>query len=153
MQYVMVPVPSDHVLDLLRWLQFQTEPEQPAEDAAALQRAVEAADEVTTALLLSIAEASIAGDPIRLSDAADAVDLEISAVRAALRRVDDEVLGPGRTLVKVLQETVISERGNPGRIFCLTMRVHHARVVRATVRRLERARRSHRRGSVGRPDA
>ena len=140
MQYVMVPVPSDHVLDLLRWLQFQTEPARPTEDAAGLQRAVAGTDDVTRALLLLIAEASIAGDSVRLRDAADTVDLDIPSVRAALVRIDEEALGPGRTLVKVLQETTVGEHGRRGRTFCLTMRVRHARLVRSTVRRLERAR-------------
>jgi hypothetical protein len=138
MQYVMVPVPSDYVLDLMRWLQFQTEPEQPDEDAAALQLVVEQADEVQRALLVAVADASIEGRSLRLRDAADEVGLDSASVRSTLLGLDARALGAGRTLVKVLQETFVNVRGKRARDLCLTMRPHHARVVRATVRRLER---------------
>ena len=140
MRYVMVPVPSELVLDLMRWLQFRTEPEQPEEDEANLRRLLADTDERTRALLVLIAKGTIEGAPVRLSDAADVLEQEPAAVRAALLAADLQALGPGRTLVKVLNESEVNEFGRTGRVSYLAMRPHHARLVRATVRSLATAR-------------
>jgi hypothetical protein len=140
MRYVMVPVPSEYVLDLLRWLQFRTEPEQPEEDEANLRRLLGETDDRTRALLLLIAKGAIEGAPVRLSDAADLLEQDGPTVRAALLAADAQALGPDRTLVKVLNETEVNEFGRSGRVSYLAMRPHHARIVRATVRGLATAR-------------
>lgn len=136
MRYVMVPVPREFVLDIMRWVLFRAPEEDDSgagamRDEARLRRLVEESDELTAGILLVVAKATIEDRPLRLTEAADELDQPADVVRAKLREVNAQALGGGRDLVKVSNESAVGVHGNTGRISYLTMRPEHARLVRA----------------------
>lgn len=134
MRYVMVPVPSEFVLDVMRMVLFRTpEDDDPSgmRDQARMRAFLETAETPTQALLELIADASVAQTPLRLVDAAEELDLDPDVVRAILKDVNKLVLGGERDLVQLSAETAVGVHGNTGKILFLVMRPEHARFLRA----------------------
>lgn len=136
MRYVMVPVPTEHVLDVMRWVLFRAPEEDPSamKDAASLRTLWEEGDDLTRGILHLVADATANDVPLRLTEAADQLDQDAGAVRAALRRLNATALAGGRSLVRVSEEIAVGIEGNRGRIAFLTMRPEHARLMRTTMK-------------------
>jgi hypothetical protein len=84
----------------------------------------------TRALLTRVARAAVTDEPVRLSDVADDLDLEIDVLNAAIKELNNFALGPGRVLVQVRMETAVGITGNTGKVAYLSMRPSMARLVR-----------------------
>lgn len=141
MRYVMVPVPSEYVLDVMRWVLFRA-PDEDSDngmrDGLRLKNVLEEADELTRSLLVLVAKATIADNiPVRLTDAAEDLGQDAATLRAALRDLNLYALEGGRTLVKVSNEAAVGVHGRTGKISFLAMRPDHARLVRAAVKAID----------------
>lgn len=142
MQYVMVPVPKEIVLDVMRWVLHQAPDEDRDDgvrDRARLTNLVEKADDLTRSLLLLVANATLDGTaPVRLTDAADELGQSTHAIRLALGGLDTPFRHQNvRNLVMVSDETAVGVHGNRGRISFLSMRPQDARIVRAAARAID----------------
>jgi hypothetical protein len=132
----MVPVPSEHVLDIMRWVMFRA-PEQgdgTGRDAARVLDVMAKADDVERALLLRVAEATVRREEVRLEDAAAELDLSAKDLGSLVSRLNHKALGGRRTLVRVRGETDVGIRGKRGRVSYLEMRPDMARIIRDTAK-------------------
>lgn len=137
MRYVMVPVPTEHVLDVMRWVLFRSPEDGTTEamrDQARLRHVIEGADPLTLSILTLVAGSTISGATLRLADAADELDHDADVVRASLRELNGTALGGGRVLIRLASETAVWVNGNVGRDVCLEMRPEHARMIRTLTR-------------------
>ena len=94
MSYVMVPVPAEHVLDVMRWVLFRTPEEDGVNDMrdrARLSTFMADATDVTRSILARVARAAVNDDPLRLSDVADDLGTSPSADQAGERQFAEEV--------------------------------------------------------------
>lgn len=133
MRFVMVPVPREHVLDVMRWVLFRAPEEDGTSDmrdAARLRTICEESDDLTMSLLVRVARATVDGDTPRLTDVADDLGEAPDTIRATLRTLNAWALGGGRDLVKVSNEPAVGVHGNTGKISFLMMRPEHAHFVR-----------------------
>jgi hypothetical protein len=134
MRYVMVPVPSEYVLDVMRMVLFRA-PEDDEGSAmreeARLLRLMDEADDETRDLVLLVAKATIEDTPLRFADAADALELSPDALTDRLRSVNALALGGGRELIAISNEVAVRVHGNVGKNRYLVMRPEHARLLRA----------------------
>jgi hypothetical protein len=136
MRYVMVPVPSEHVLDVMRWVLFRAPNEDVhsgMRDAARIQKLADEADDTTRTLLRLVADATVTDTPLRLTDVADELDQEPAALNELVRALNSTALGAGRELVRVSNEPGVGVFGKVGAVSFLVMRAEHARLVRSTI--------------------
>jgi hypothetical protein len=137
MRYVLVPVPTEYVLDVMRWVLFRApegETTDGMRDEARVRRLVLEAEPLARSLLELVARATGKGTTLRLSDAADELEQEPEVVRATLRELNGSALGGGRDLVRLTKETAVRVNGNTGQDVCLEMRAEHASAIRALLR-------------------
>lgn len=136
MRYVMVPVPTEFVLDVMRWVLFRAPEEDPSpmKDEARLRTLMEESDDLTRSVLQLVADATVNDVPLRLTEVADQAGHDAGAIRAALRSLNATALSGGRDLVRVAEEVAVGIHGNRGKIAFLTMRLEHARLVRTILR-------------------
>jgi hypothetical protein len=137
MRFVMVPVPREHVLDVMRWVLFRA----PADDDpsgmrdhARIKTFLEDTDPVTRSVLQLLAKATSGGDALRLTDVTEQLEAEADVVRGILREINRSALGGGRDLVQLAPETTVGVQGQTGRVLYLRMRPEHASVVRQLIR-------------------
>lgn len=139
MRYVMVPVPSEHVAEVMRWVLFRI-PEEDTEssvrDRARLIKLMENADDLTRELLLLVAKATSDGTaPVRLTDAADELGQSVQAIRSALSGLNNPARHESvRKLMMVSEETAIGVHGKKGKVSFLAMRPEDARIVRTAAK-------------------
>lgn len=142
MQYVMVPVPSEHVAEVLRWVLFRI-PEEDTEGSvrhtARLTKLVEQADALTRSVLILVAKATLDGTaPVRLSDAADELGHSAQSLRAALRALNTpENHENVRNLVRVSEETTIGVHGGKAKTLVVSMRAEDARILRNVAKAID----------------
>jgi hypothetical protein len=135
MRYVLVPVPSEHVLEVMRWVLFRSnENVSPIRDAAALAKVVEEADAPTRAMLDLVATATLDDKPLRLTEAADELDLSQEAATGVLAALNRYALTGDRALIKTSHEIAVGVHGNRGEVSYLAMRPAHARLLRGYLR-------------------
>ncbi len=144
MRYVMVPVPREYVLDIMRWVLFRAPEDDDTmagqmRDQGRIRRIVDDADEFRRALLIAIATATVEDRPLRINDAADEVGRRTPEVVAALRELNGEALGGGRDLVRVSNETAVGVHGVKGKVTFVSMRPDHARFIRAITKQTDAA--------------
>ena len=134
MRYVMVPVPTEFVLDVMRMVVFRAPDDEDEgsaiRDEARIVRLVEEADPDTRGLLLLVARTTAVGDQLRLTDAAEALEMSGDALNELMRKVNALALGPSRDLIGVSEEIAIRVHGNVGKNRYLVMRPEHAAVIR-----------------------
>jgi len=137
MRYVMVPVPSEYVLAVMRWVLFRA----ADEDASALKQdedrvlgLIRDADEFTRSLLAVVAAATVKDRPLRLRDLADELGRDGQAVRLAIRTLNQTVLAGGRNLLELRSEPAVGIHGQTGTIVYVSMRPGVAPIVRAATR-------------------
>lgn len=134
MRYVLVPVPSEFVLDIMRWVLFRAEEAVDPGDLAdetRLRQLFDESDDLTRAVLALVAATTLEDRPLRLSEAAEELDQEADAIRACVKRANATALGAGRDLVAIATETAVGPLGKRGKVAYLRMRPEHARAVRS----------------------
>jgi hypothetical protein len=132
-RYVMVPVPRQFVLEVLRWILFRAPGERTdgtGRDAARMVELVEEAHAAERALLLRVARATIRDEALRLDDAAEELGQSAQDIGAMVRRINQRALGGGRNLMRIRSDPGVGVRGVPGRTSYLEMRPDFARAVR-----------------------
>jgi hypothetical protein len=137
MRFVMVPVPREHVLDVMRWVLFRAPDDDDPRgmrDHARIKTFLEGTDPATREVLHLVAKATSSSDALRLTDVTEQLDVEADVVRGILRDINRNALGAGRDLVQLAQETTVGVHGQTGRVLFLRMRPEHASVVRAMTR-------------------
>jgi hypothetical protein len=136
-RFVLVPVPREHVLEVMRWVLFrapQTEAKGAGHDAARVRNLLEQIDEPTKAFLMYLAKAVLEGDDLKLTDAAEDLDQDPSWVTNAVRVINQHAAGGGR-VASVRTENAVGITGHTGKISFVTMRPDIARLVRAAAKR------------------
>lgn len=133
MRYVLVPVPADYVLEVMRWVLFRAPDEDNdarREDEEHLRRLVAEADEPTRRLLLLAAKGTLRNEPLRLRDLADELEDDSAAVRATINRLNDDMPG-GHPLIKLRAEVTVGVHGQQGTIAYVEVRPDLAPIIRA----------------------
>jgi hypothetical protein len=133
MRYVMVPVPTEHVLDVMRWVLFRAPEEElhdAVRDAARIATVLAEADDLRRSLLGLVAAASLRNESLKLRDVADELEVEAGALHDVVGELNATALGPGRPLIAIQVETAVGVTGNVGKVSYLGMRPELARLVR-----------------------
>ena len=97
MSYIMVPVPEDHVVDVMQYVlrlinQASIEPW----DEGSLTDFFESVDEPTRALLSAVAAATLRDEPIPEPDAVSAIQMNRREMIGIMREVNDLARDTGR---------------------------------------------------------
>ncbi|MEO7573741.1 MAG: hypothetical protein ABIX10_15030 [Acidimicrobiales bacterium] len=131
-----MPVPTEHVLDVMRWVLFRGE----AVDAEVFgdpMRVVgllkEADDDVRTLVGL-VANATLRNEPLRLLDLADELGRTHPDVAATIEALNEHALEGERPLLELRNETSVGVHGQTGTIAHVSMRSDLALVARRTLR-------------------
>jgi hypothetical protein len=135
MRFVMVPVPAEHVREVIDIVLFAT-PEGDAaaiRDRAKIRRLLGNSSARTRSLLQAVAHASLAGAELTVASAAEALDEDEAAIHAMLLDLRARVLNPNLSLVTLREEA----DGEPGKgAALLTMEPERAEVVLLTLEHL-----------------
>ena len=134
MRYTLVPVPSEYVLDVMRYVLFHAPDEfaqSSGRDAGRVESLLAALDDLQRSLLLLVAESVEGDDQLRLSDAAAELEEGPQAIGDAVRAINGKALW-GREVVGFRPETHVGVHGHRGKVSVLTMRPEIARLVRVT---------------------
>jgi hypothetical protein len=136
--FVLVPVPAEHVLDVMRWVLFRADEEdtdpQLRGDTARLMELIARADPTVCALLGRVADATIRKEPLLLRDLADELGRTTGEVTEAIEALNIEALSDERPFVELRKETAIGITGTPARILYVAMRRDLARIARRALR-------------------
>jgi hypothetical protein len=133
--YILVPVPTEYVLDVMRWVLFRAPDadELVARDIEQVERFLTDTDDATRSLLRLVASATIKGEPLQLRDLADELGEEPQAVRDAIERLNDEVLeDDDRSLIELRNDVAVGVYGRTGTMAFVSMRLALARTVRSS---------------------
>lgn len=141
MRYVMVPVPSEFVIDVMRMVVFRA-PEDDDEGSAMreetrLRGVMRDAEPPTRSLLILLAKATIEGTQVRFTDAAEALEVDGEVLIELIRELNALALGYGRSLVGISEELAVRVHGNVGKNRYLVMRPDHARLIRSLARAID----------------
>lgn len=140
MGFVLVPVPAEYVLDVMRWVLFRSDAEGTGDvdaDVARVTALLANAEPEVRALLEVVAEATIRNEPVRMRDLADELGQVSADVSDAIEALNASTLDGGRELLEVRSETAVGVDGQKGRITYVSMRPLLARVVRMARHREE----------------
>lgn len=132
MGYVLVPVPAEFVLDVMRWVLFRaqdTDTELVQLETEQVQRFLATADDPTRALLHRAAEATVKALPLALRDLADELDMEPPAVRDRIEQLNHEILEGDRELIELRADVNVGVHGRTGTTAFVSMRPALARSV------------------------
>jgi hypothetical protein len=133
MEYVMVPVPEELVVDVMQHVARLVARASvvPWTDEA-VQQHFDDIDEAGRSLMSLVARATVAGKDLSDEDAADALELSVREARAIMREVNDVALREGREPLLALRETMVTLRnGRTVSKQIFTMAEPVARMVRA----------------------
>ena len=127
-RYVLVPVPSEFVLDVMRWVLFRApeESEAPGGDEARVLQLLDALDEDQKAVLYLVAKSVAEDDNLRVQDAAQELGQRPPAVSEAVRAINQRALWTSE-IVSVRTETGVGVNGQTAKISYITMRPEIAR--------------------------
>jgi hypothetical protein len=133
-RYVMVPVPREYVLDVMRMVLFRA-PEEDGDDSAldeaSLRQLLSEVDDLARSLAAMVAKAAITNEPLSLGDAADVLEQDSQTIRATVRALNRHPLAAGRRIIRVQAEPAVGVLGNTGSVPHLAMRPDVAKVIRA----------------------
>jgi hypothetical protein len=132
--YILVPVPTEYVLDVMRWVLFRAPDadELVARDIEQVQRFLAETDDATRSLLRRVASATIKGESIRLRDLADELEQESQTVRETIDQLNSEVLDDDRELLELRNDVNVGALGRTGTMTFVSMRPALAPVVRSS---------------------
>ncbi len=140
-RYVLVPVPREHVLDVMRWVLFRApgeETDSTGRDVVRVRSVVEEASAAERIMLLEVARATAKQDTVRLDDVALELGQTAQDLAAMIRAMNHRALGGGRNLIQIKSESAVGVSGQHGRITCLEMREDFATIVRQTAKQIDR---------------
>lgn len=131
----MVPVPAEHVLDVMRWVLFRATEDEEArlQDEQRVTELVAEADEPTRRLLVAVAAATLKNESLRLQDLAFELELEVGETNLAIEALNERALD-GRELIEVRKDPTVGVRGKLGAKPFVTMRPDLAPIVRTATR-------------------
>jgi hypothetical protein len=132
----LVPVPSEYVLEVMRWVLFRATDEQADSSGRDLARVVALLDELTEverSVLALIAKSVWEDDSLTLRDAAQDLDQPAEVVGEAVRAINRKAMW-GREVVTLRPETAVGVLGQHGMASVLTMWPDTARMVRTATR-------------------
>ncbi|MSO87324.1 MAG: hypothetical protein EXQ71_07370 [Acidimicrobiia bacterium] len=139
MEFILVPVPAEHVLAVMKWVLFRAETAEerfrPIGDFRSLVSLLVKADPELRFWLGAIAEAAIKNQPIRLLDLAGDRNLTTNDLLEAIANLNQSVLDSDRELIEVTTETAVGVSGNTGQIVHLSMPRQFALIIRGEIRR------------------
>jgi hypothetical protein len=111
-RYVLVPVPREFVLDVMRWVLFRapdSDVEREARDTVRVAEWLKTVDEVEHGLLLYLARRAVLGEPpMRLTEVSADLDTDPGAVTASAVRLNRSF---GRDLIELAHETSVGALG------------------------------------------
>jgi hypothetical protein len=136
MRYVMVPVPREHVLDVMRWVLFRAPDDIDSADQLKMQVAivVKETDDFGRAVLRLVAGAAQKNEPLSLSDAAGELQADSQATSTAIRDLNQLAFAGRRLLIDVRAETTVGPRGKRGKTSFLVMSPEIAHLVKSALR-------------------
>jgi transcription initiation factor IIE alpha subunit len=133
MEYVMVPVPEEHVVDVMQHVaRLVARASVVPWDDEAVADVFDEGDEAARSLLSLVARTTVAGKELSDEDAAQQLELNVREVRAIVRDVNDAAQRTKREPLLALREaTVVLRNGRSvqRRIFAMVEPV--ARAIRA----------------------
>jgi hypothetical protein len=134
MGYVQVPVPAEHVVEVLRWVLFRAEggKEQLQEDVVSVTRLLGDVDDLRRTLLINIANATVADESLRLRDLADDLGVDSETVTQILDDLNRHALNGGRQLLELRREKIVGVYGQTASRSFVGMRPDLAPVVRSS---------------------
>lgn len=139
MDFVLVPVPAEHVLAIMKWVLFRAEADEerfrPIGEFRALVSLLVQADPELRLWLGAIAEAAIQNQPIQLRNLADDHNLTTDELLEAITNLNQSVMDSDRELIEVTTETAVGVSGNTGQIIHLSMPRQFALTIRGEIRR------------------
>jgi hypothetical protein len=136
LRFELVPVPTEHVLEVMRWVLFRALESEEArkQDERSVTTLMADADARTRALLQIVAKAALKDEPRRFRDVADEMGEDRADVRALIDALNEEVLDDERELFETWVETVVGLEGREGSVVRISMRKDLAQVVRTAGR-------------------
>jgi len=138
-RYVLVPVPSEYVLDVMRWVLFRAP--QGGSDAnleqAGIRQMVAGVTATQRVLLELVANASLQGDTLRMIHVADELEIDHPRVSSMIAELNTMAFGGTRELIAVQNETAVGVFGNVGKLSYLSMRTEDAQMVRNALREVD----------------
>ena len=136
MRYVMVPVPSEFVMDVLRLVVFRGSEEESdlLGEAIRLESLLERSEPLARSLIKVVASGTLAGNPVRFSDVVDVLETDAPTLTALIATINRGALGGGRELIGTSTEIARRVHGNIGRNKHLVMRPEHAQLLRSLTR-------------------
>ena len=132
MQYVMVPVPEQHVEEIMQRVIRLVQQESMADwDEESLQTYFEEVDEATRTLLAFVARAALLGKPFSDVQAADAIQLSARETATVLRDANDRAREMQRAPILVVRSTTeVLPNGRTVDLRLFTMPEATARMIR-----------------------
>jgi len=136
-KYVMVPVPREYVLDVMRWVLFRA-PDELGEtsgrDVVRVEQLLSALDEFQRSLLVLIARSVGGDDELRMTDAAAELNESPQVVSNSIREINQRAAAWGRDVVTLRPESAVGIHGIVSKLPAVTMRPEIARIIRTAMR-------------------
>lgn len=136
-KYVMVPVPREYVLDVMRWVLFRA-PDELGEtsgrDVVRVEQLLSALDEFQRSLLVLIARSVGGDDELRMTDAAAELNESPQVVSNSIREINQRAAAWGREVVTLRPESAVGIHGIVSKLPAVTMRPEIARIIRTAMR-------------------
>jgi len=139
MRYVMVPVPSEHVREVISLvlLKSSSEGKNAVRDLTRIRKLVSDSNGVTRAVLRLVADATVEDTPLSVAAVAEQLHEDETTIRGVLRDLDMRALDPDQALVRVHDESVVDAHGRRTRTSYLTMPPRRAELVHDALRALD----------------
>jgi hypothetical protein len=139
MGYVMVPVPSEHVREVIGMVLAKSSDssKNAVRDHTRLTRLVEGSSDLTRSVLEVVARAAVEGSRLSLPAAAEAAGHDEAVVVAVLNELEMRAVSRSASLVTVEEEPRDGRPARSARTSYLTMRPERARLVLDTLRALD----------------
>jgi hypothetical protein len=102
--YKMVPVPADHVLDVMRYVLARDEEASARRDEERISSLLSGGDDLTRALLVRVATNALEEQPSRVRELATDLGTDDQAVIAVIRRLNKEATDAGLARVMKMQD-------------------------------------------------
>jgi hypothetical protein len=135
-RYVLVPVPSEYVLDVMRWVLFRSPDEEgdtSGRDLARVEALVSELEELERSVLFMVAKSVWKDDSLSLRHAAEDLEQPAPLILDTIRAINRKSMW-GRDMIMVRQDTAVGVLGVHGRVSVLTMLPETARLVRTAMR-------------------